>query len=62
MHLIETLDGRLKLEATLKSRLGGCIAVKSFLSAAGHVLERRMRATADAKSFISKEPASFIFY
>ncbi len=62
MHLIETLDGRLKLEATLKSRLGGCIAVKSFLSAAGHVLNRRMRAAADAKSFVSKDAASFVFY
>lgn len=62
MHLIERPDGRLKLEATLKSRLGGCVAVKTFVAAASHVLDRRMRATADARSFIAKEPVSFVFY
>ena len=30
LHIIETLDGRLKVEASLRSRLGGCIAVKTF--------------------------------
>lgn len=62
MHLIEGVDGRWKLEATLRSRLGGCIAVKTFLSAAAHVLGRRLRATADARTFISKEPVRFLFY
>jgi len=62
MHLIETVDGRLKLTAALRSRLGGCIAVKTFLAAAGHVLKRKMRLAADARTFISKEPASFVLY
>lgn len=62
MHLIETVDGRKKLEATLKSRMGGCVAVKSFLAASSHVLGCKMRTTADARTFISKEPAAFTFY
>lgn len=62
MHLIETVEGHLKLEATLRSRMGGCISVKTFLKAASHALEKKMRVTADARSFIAKEPASFLFY
>lgn len=62
LHLIETLDGRLKVEAALRSRLGGCIAVKTFLAVTSHVLERKMRVTADARTFISKEPSDFILY
>lgn len=62
IHLIEMLDGRMKMEATLRSRLGGCIAVKTFLTAVGHVLERKMRTTADARTFISREPAQFVLY
>lgn len=62
MHLIETLDGRLKLEVTLKSRLGGCISMKTFLAAAGHALGKKMRMTADSKTFISREPAPFVLY
>ena len=55
IHLIETLDGRLKLSATLKSRRGGCIALKSFVTAAEHALGKQMRAAADTKTFISRE-------
>mgnify|MGYP005765274789 CR=1 FL=1 len=62
MHLIETLDGRLKLEVTLKSRLGGCISMKTFLAAAGHALGKKLRMTADSKTFISREPAPFVLY
>lgn len=62
MHLIETVDGRKKLEVTLQSRMGGCVAVKSFLAASGHVLGCRLRAAADARTFIAKEPAAFTFY
>lgn len=62
MHLIEAVDGRMKLEATLRSRLGGCISVKSFLSAVGHVLDRKMRTTSDAKTFISRDAAPFVLY
>ena len=62
LHLFEMLDGRFRVEATLKSRLGGCIAVKTFLALVGHVLERKMRVTTDSRTFISKEAAKFIFY
>lgn len=62
MHLIEGVDGRWKLEVTLRSRLGGCIAVKTFLSAASHVLGRKLRTTADARTFISREPTHFLLY
>ena len=62
MHLIETLDGRLKVEASLRSKLGGCIAVKTFLAVVGRVVDRKMRVTADARTFISKEPSDFILY
>lgn len=62
LHLIQLLDGRLKVEASLCTRLGGCIAVKTFLAATGHVLGRRMRVAADARTFISKEPAKFVLY
>lgn len=62
MHLIETVAGRKKLEVTLKSRMGGCVAVKSFLTASGRVLGCRLRAAADARTFIAKEPAAFTFY
>ena len=62
MHLIETLDGRLKLEVTLKSRLGGYISMKTFLAAAGHALGKKLRMTADSKTFISREPAPFVLY
>lgn len=62
MHLIETVDGRKKLEVTLKSRMGGCVAVKSFLAASGNVLGCRLRAAADARTFIAKEPTAFTFY
>lgn len=62
LHLIETVDGRKKLEATLKSRLGGCVSVKTFLEVGGHVLGCKMRATLDARTFISKEPTAFTFY
>lgn len=62
MHLVETVEGRLKLEATVCSRMGGCIAVRAFLTVVGHVLNKRMRVTADARTFISKEPTSLVLY
>lgn len=62
MHLIETADGHLKLEVVLKSKMGGCISMKTFLSAVSHALEKKMRVTADSKTFISKESSSFIIY
>lgn len=62
LHIIETLDGRLKVEASLRSRLGGCISVKTFLAVVSHVLDRKMRVTADARTFIAKETSKFILY
>ena len=62
MHLIETVNGRKKLEVTVRSRRGGCVSVKAFLAACGHVLGCRLRAASDAKTFISREAADFIFY
>ena len=44
------------------SRMGGCISLKSFVTAAGHALGRQMRAAADTKTFISKEPVNYVFY
>lgn len=62
LHIIEMLDGRLKVEASLRSRLGGCISIKTFLAVVGHVLERKMRVTADARTFIARETSKFILY
>ncbi len=62
LHLIRAADGRLRLEARLKSRMGGCISLKTFLEDAGQVLEKKMRVAADAKTFISKEAADFLLY
>lgn len=62
IHMWETTDGHLKLEARMRSRMGGCIALKNFLTAAHRVLGKELRTTADNKSFISKEPFSYLFY
>lgn len=62
MHLIEMVDGHKKLEVTLRSRNGGCIAVRSFLKVSSHVLGCKMRTTADARTFIAKEPMAYVFY
>lgn len=62
LHLIEMVDGRLKVEAIVHSRLGGCIAVKDFLRATGHVLERKMRTASDTRTFIAKEAVKFVLY
>ena len=40
LHLIEAVDGRIRIDAVLKSRLGGCVAVKTFLALSGAVLEK----------------------
>lgn len=62
LHLIRRVDGRIKMEAALRSRFGGCISLKPFLRAAEHTLGKNLRATADARSFIGKESAKFVFY
>lgn len=62
LHMIEMADGRIKLITTLRSSRGGCISTKAFLTAASHATGKKLRLPADARSFISKEPVSFIFY
>ena len=62
MHLYENQQGRLRLTAGLRSKMGGCVSVKSFLAAATHALGRDIRAAADCRSFISKERTDFLFY
>ena len=62
MHLLENLDGRLKLEARLRSKMGGCISAKTFMNVVSHALGKEIRGVADGKSFISKEAVNFLFY
>ena len=61
LHLYEMADGHYKLYVRMKSRRGGCISVKSFLSVAGQVLGRRLRSVSETKNFVTKEEAEFIF-
>lgn len=62
MHLVEMVDGHVMLTATLRSKMGGCISVKTFLNEAGHAMQKRFRAPSDARSFISKDATPFVFY
>lgn len=62
MHLLENLDGRLKLEARLRSKMGGCISAKTFMNVVSHALGKEIRGVADGKSFISKDAVNFLFY
>ena len=40
MHLYENRGGRLRLTAGLRSKMGGCVSVKSFLARSAMRLER----------------------
>lgn len=62
MHLFELPDGHKKLEAVLRSKKGGCIAVRQFMGAAGRVLGFVLRQPADGKAFVTKDAAAFLFY
>ena len=62
MHLYETVQGHLKLSVRMHSRSGGCISVKNFQAAIGQAFERDLRAHADCKTFVTKEPVNFLFY
>ena len=62
MHLYENQEGHLRLTAGLRSKMGGCVSVKSFLAAVSHALGKDIRAAADCRSFISKERTDFLFY
>lgn len=62
IHLFEMTDGKWKLEVSLRSRMGGCISMKTFLGAAAKALDKKMRLPADAKSFISKEVTEYVLY
>ncbi len=43
MHLYENQEGRLRLTAGLRSKMGGCVSVKSFLAAVSHALGKDIR-------------------
>ncbi len=62
MHLIETVEGHLKLSAVLRSKMGGCVAAKTFLAAVSGALDKKMRMAMDARTFISKEASAFLLY
>lgn len=62
LHLFEQPDGRLKLSARLRTKMGGCVSVKTFVAAVSRVLGRDVRAAADCKTFISKEAVNFLFH
>lgn len=62
LHLVEMVDGHFKLQARLHSSMGGCISLKSFLAAASHALDRKMRAAAETRTFIGREPMDFLLY
>lgn len=49
MHLYENQEGRLRLTAGLRSKMGGCVSVKSFLAAVSHALGKDIRAAADCR-------------
>ncbi len=61
LHLYESVDGYLRLEVSMKSRRGGCVSLKPFVSMLGDVLGHKMRPVADGKSFISKEEVLYTF-
>lgn len=60
LHLYESVDGHLKLTVRMKSKRG-CVSVKTFLNLTSRILGRKMRGQADAKTFVSKEAADFVF-
>lgn len=62
IHVSETVQAHLKLMVKMHTKMGGCISLKTFLTAVGHVFERELRPQADCKSFITKEPVTFLFY
>ena len=62
VHLFELPDGHKKLEVVLRSKKGGCIAVRQFMVAAGRVLGFVLRQPADGKAFVTKDAAVFLFY
>lgn len=62
LHLFELPDGHKKIEAVLRSKKGGCIAIRQFMVAAGRVLGFALRQPADGKAFVTKDAAVFLFY
>lgn len=61
IHLYEMVDGHYKLYVRMKSKRGGCVSVKEFLSTVNHILGRKMRGKAQGKSFVTKEAVDFLF-
>lgn len=60
LHLYESVDGHLKLIVQMQSK-SGCVSLKTFLNLVSHVLGRNMRLMGEAKSFVGKEKADFVF-
>ena len=61
IHLYETVAGHYKIWVRMRSRQGGCVSVKTFLSVAGQVFSCKFKAMADAKTFVAKEAVEFTF-
>ena len=60
MHLYEMTDHHIKLIVQMRSRHGGCVSLKPFVTMVGQVLGRNMRTVTDTKIFISKESVEYI--
>ena len=62
LHIWENANGHREMEVRMRSRMGGCIPVRTFLAASGHAFGWDFRTTAENKSFISKEASDYLFY
>lgn len=61
IHLYETVTGHYKLQAGMRSRQGGCVAVKNFLTITERILGRRFKPVNDTRTFVGKEASEFVF-
>lgn len=62
LHFLENQHGHFRIECVLKSKMGGCVSAKTFMNAVSRVLGKEIRACADNRSFIAKDPVHFLFY
>ena len=60
LHLRKNIEGHLKLEAMLRSKSGGCISLKTFISIVAGVFGGKFRTVPDTKTFIMKEAVKFV--
>lgn len=61
LHLYEKMDGHYRLEASMRSRNGGCISAKTFVKVAENVIGRPFKATQGSRTFLTKETIAFTF-